>query len=271
MIDILSLGAGVQSSTILIMACLGDLPKFEHAIFADPGWEPAAVYRHLDVLEDFAGGYGIKIHRVFNRNIKTDALTAQVRGKKAEGQHWAALPYFTRQSDGKIGMIRRQCTSEYKIKPIHRKARELAGLKPGARVAAPVVRQWIGISIDESSRMRDPDNAWSVNYYPLIDLRMSRRDCLEYLELKGFSEVPKSACIGCPFHTDREWRRLKDTAPEEFEEACQFDEAIRNCGGRRGQMFLHSSGLPLREVDFSTAEERGQLNWLNECFGMCGV
>lgn len=271
MLEILSLGAGVQSSTILIMVCLGDLPKLEHAIFADPGWEPAAVYAHLAILEEFAAGHGVRIHRVGNRNIKIDALTAQVRGKKADGVRWASLPYFTRQQNGKIGMIRRQCTSEYKIKPIHRKARELAGLSPGARVAAPVVRQWIGISIDEASRMRDSDNAWSVNHYPLIDLRMSRRDCLEYLESKGFFDVPKSACIGCPFHTDREWRRLKDSFPAEFEDACQFDESIRNCGGMRGQMFLHSSALPLRNVDFSTAEERGQLNWLNECFGMCGV
>ncbi len=271
MIEILSLGAGVQSSAILVMCCLGDLPKCDAAIFADPGWEPEAVYKHLAVLEDFAGGYGIKIHRVSNRNIKTDALNGQVRGKKADGKRWASMPYFTKQENGKMGMIRRQCTSEYKIKPIERKARELAGLSPGARVKTPIVRQWIGISIDEASRMRDSQNAWCVNYYPLIDLRMDRLACLEYLKSKGFENVPKSACLGCPFHTDAEWRRLKNNSPEEFEDACQFDDAIRNWGVMRGQMFLHSSGQPLREVDFSTAEERGQLNWLNECFGMCGV
>ena len=36
---VLSLGAGVQSSTLLLMACHGEL-ELDAAIFADTQWEP---------------------------------------------------------------------------------------------------------------------------------------------------------------------------------------------------------------------------------------
>ena len=45
----LSLGAGVQSTTMALMAAHGALtPMPDCAIFADTGWEPEAVYDHLD-------------------------------------------------------------------------------------------------------------------------------------------------------------------------------------------------------------------------------
>lgn len=45
---VLSLGAGVQSTTLALMAAHGEIgPMPDCAIFADTGWEPAAVYEHL--------------------------------------------------------------------------------------------------------------------------------------------------------------------------------------------------------------------------------
>ena len=57
----LSLGAGIQSSTVLLLACEGVIPRFDVALFADTGWEPKAVYEHLDWLEDKATQGGIPI------------------------------------------------------------------------------------------------------------------------------------------------------------------------------------------------------------------
>jgi len=47
---VLSLGAGVQSSTVALLAKHGELPMPLAAVFADTGIEPAATYRHLDWL-----------------------------------------------------------------------------------------------------------------------------------------------------------------------------------------------------------------------------
>lgn len=56
-ISVLSLGAGVQSTTLLLMACHGEFDEQPvEAIFADTGWEPAAVYRHLDWLASVCEG-----------------------------------------------------------------------------------------------------------------------------------------------------------------------------------------------------------------------
>lgn len=49
----LSLGAGVQSTTIYLLACEGVIPPFDAAIFADTGWEPRRVYEHLERLERY--------------------------------------------------------------------------------------------------------------------------------------------------------------------------------------------------------------------------
>jgi hypothetical protein len=44
---LLSLGAGVQSTTVLLLACDATIPPFDYAVFADTRWEPAAVYANL--------------------------------------------------------------------------------------------------------------------------------------------------------------------------------------------------------------------------------
>ena len=274
-LNILSLGAGVQSTTVLLMSCIGQLPKMDAAIFADVGWEPKEVYRHLAWLTEFAAMHGIKIIQVKHGDLRADALVSQVRGRSTQGRRWASMPMYTKDKAGNIGMIRRQCTGEYKIFPIQKKIRELIGLKPKQRGPKEIaVRQYFGISWDEIGRMRDPEKKWIENVYPLIDMRMTRQSCLDWLEKNGFPLAPRSACIGCPFHSDAEWQKIKDD-PEQWLDAVEFDEQIGNCGGMRGQMFLHRSCKPLKEIDFRSRDVRGgqpQLTFENsECTGMCGV
>jgi hypothetical protein len=44
----ISLGAGVQSSVMALMAARGEIgPMPDCAVFADTQWEPAGVYEHL--------------------------------------------------------------------------------------------------------------------------------------------------------------------------------------------------------------------------------
>ncbi len=270
----LSLGAGVQSSTVLLMSCVGELPKLDGAIFADTQWEPASVYSHLAWLEEKAAGYGIPIYRISRGNIKADALRTSVRGHVGDGGRAASLPYFVKTpGQDQEGMIRRQCTNEYKIEPIQKKLRQLLGYKPRQIIPIGSVEQWLGISRDEIRRARLSQVRWIVHRYPLIfDVPMTRQQCLRWMQGHGFPQPPRSACICCPFHSDAEWRQMRETQPAEFAEACDFDEQIRERDNLRGQVFLHRSCLPLRNVDLSTAEERGQSSfWGQECQGMCGV
>jgi hypothetical protein len=255
---VISLGAGVQSTTMALMAAHGEIePMPDCAIFADTGWEPAAVYRHLDWL---TGVLPFPVHVVSAGNIRADTLNRS----NTTGGRFAAVPWYTLSPRGQEGMGRRQCTKEYKLRPIQRKIVELLGARPKGGCEL-----WIGISWDEASRMKPSRVQYVENRWPLIEQRTHRRDCLRWLERHGYPQPPKSSCIGCPFHADEQWRAL---TPEEFADAIIVDRAIRHQPGFRGQQFMHRSLKPLDQVDLSTPEERGQLNlFLNECEGMCGV
>jgi hypothetical protein len=245
----LSLGAGVQSTAVLLLACDGAIPTFDVAVFADTGWEPKRVYDHLDRLTEHAAQHGIPVVRVSSGNIRDDALDPAHR--------FASMPLYVLNQDGSDGMARRQCTSEYKLKPIKQEVRARLGFPHPIPVPRGVHAEVaIGISTDEIGRVRDSDVQYMRNVFPLLDLGMSRKDCDRYLRSKGWDAVSKSACIGCPFHGNRQWRELRDDHPAEWADAVAFDAAIRNGSARanaqnqelRGSMFLHRSRVPLSEA-----------------------
>jgi hypothetical protein len=241
----LSLGAGVQSTTLYLMALEGLLPALDCAIFADTGWEPQRVYDHLDLISAKGAERGIPVIRVSKGNLRSDAINPEHR--------YASIPYFVRNPDGSDGMGRRQCTSEYKLAPINRKVRELLGAAAPDFRRVPkgrICEQWIGFSTDEIGRVSDKDRlGYITKRYPLLELSMSRKDCERWLRSRGWTSVAKSACIGCPFHGNRQWRDLRDNDPAGWADACDFDQAIRKGGARglplNGEAFLHRSRVPL--------------------------
>jgi hypothetical protein len=293
-IEVLNLGAGVQSSTVLLMSIHGELPKLDHAIFADTGWEPSRVYRWLDWLQPIAERAGVKVHRVSRGNIREDHVTGMLSGRRGraggvdgvdgvenKGQRWGSMPFFVMNPDGTQGLIRRQCTKEYKIEVIERHLkREILGFKPRARMPKQViVRRWYGISYDEMDRMRtvNADGNWVANWYPLVEKRITRQACLLWMDQHGYPEPPRSACVACPFRSMEEWRRLQRESPKEFADAVEFDKTMRKCGGISGDVFVHRKMKPLDEVDLTTDVDRGQGTlwdidgFRDECQGVCGV
>jgi hypothetical protein len=265
---VLSLGAGVQSTTLLLMALHGEIEPLDAAIFADTGWEPKAVYEHLKYLQGICQEHDLPLHIVSKGNIRADALN--------HGHRFATMPIFIRNDDNSKGMARRQCTAEYKVAPVVKLQRELAGLQPRQRSKEHLLTSIIGISLDEYQRMRDAPFPWLHHEYPLVDMGITREQCLKWVAEKGYNKPPRSACIGCPYKQNSEWRLLKDEAPDEWADAVAFDYAIRGGYKREGarldgQMFLHRSLIPLDEVDLSTPQERGIWGLFDdECQGMCG-
>lgn len=258
---VLSLGAGVQSTTLALQAAEGALPRPDCAVFADTGSEPAAVYAHLDWLCEVVP---FPVYRVAYGDLGHDVL------RPREGRQMANPPFFTAGG----GMLRRQCTQTYKVAPIQGKVRELLGLRPRQRGPREVrVEQWIGISLDEAHRMKPSRLRFIEHRWPLIEQRLHRWQCLRWLAERGYPEPPKSACWFCPYRSDAGWRGLRDHAPADFAAAVAFDRAIR--GGIRGTregLYLHRSRIPLDQVDLSTDAERGQNDLFGEeCEGLCGT
>lgn len=244
-----------------LMAAHGEItPLPDCAIFADTGWEPKSVYSHLEWLKMTLP---FPIYVVSAGDLRTDIKT---RSKSAT-KRIAAVPWHILMPNNDSAIGRRQCTSEYKLRPIQRKIVELMGGRPKYGAEA-----WIGISVDEAIRCKPSRVQYIVNTWPLLDKQMNRNDCIKWLERNGYQTPPKSACIGCPFHSDHYWRDMKLNRPDEWQNALEIDAAIRNQPKFHGQQFMHRSLKSLAEVDLSTAEDHGQLNLFNnECEGMCGV
>lgn len=81
-----------------------------------------------------------------------------------------------------------------------------------------------------------------------IDGHLTRRACLQWFEAR-YSGRPlvKSACVGCPTHSAREWVEVRKNDPEMWERTVALDASLRDLGKRNpkagitsGQIFLHN-------------------------------
>lgn len=279
---ILNLGGGVQSTTLYLMAVRGEIAPIDCAIFADLGEEPKSVYAHMEWLKSLGGP---TIHVVSAGILGNDII----RGINSTGQpmvftksrnRFASIPAFTAQKEGEpIGKIRRQCTAEYKILPIERFIRrELLGLQKGQRIKTKLT-QLFGISLDEAgraTRIKANSPHWSEPKFPLCDKMMTRADCVKWLESFGVPhQVPRSACVFCPYKSNNEWLLLRETDADGWNRAVQIDDALRVDGticnrNLNERLYLHKSCRPLKEVHL-TDNERGQSAFNFECEGGCGL
>ena len=262
----LSLGAGVQSSALALMAAKGEIgPMPDAAIFADTQAEPQNVYDWLDWLEE---QLPFPVYRVSKGDLAKAVLTMRTT---KDGRRFTKtdIPVFTLSADGKKGMVpQRACTADYKIQPIRKKVKELAGIKRGQTEITAT--QWIGISWDEMQRMKESRDKWCQHRWPLIEKRITRQQCKDWMKENGYPEPPRSSCVFCPYHDNKEWRRLKVDEPEAFEKALQFEKAQTD--NFVSTPYLHRSCKPLGEVDFRSEEDKGQLDMFqHECEGMCGL
>jgi hypothetical protein len=292
-IHIISLGAGVQSSRLSLGASLGQIgPMPAAAIFADTQAEPEEVYRYLSwlcgaevkfrpskhlkgIIVPYvesgiyqSGVLKFPTHITSAGNLEDDFLEALMDPKSRCGQPPFYVWNPVKQMEGTLW---RECTKEYKLDAIRRVTRELSG--------GNSVIQWIGISLDEAHRMKDSGVKYITNRYPLVELRQSRHDCVNWLEDNGYPSAPKSACRQCPYINNRRLREMRDNKPKDWKHLKAFDTEMRsrqraviNGAKITGTLFVHRTCKPIGEVDLSTEEDRGQSNLFgNECEGLCGV
>lgn len=267
---VLNLGAGTQSSVLLIMADRGDIEPVDVAIFSDTQAEPREVYEHLDWLE---------------KQVKVPVVRVTAGNLRSESAGRSFLPLFVLNADGSQGKTLQKCTSEFKVAPITQYIRtKILKLDKGEVYrGCDRVEQVFGISFDERHRCKNGngDPSWMLRNYPLVDRKLNRWQVIAIAEQwfpgHGF---PRSACTFCPHHNNREWRRLRDGSPDEWASAVEYDRAMRRNGwaktvGLDGTPFVHRQMVPLDEADLRTDDEKqGQLTldgFANECEGMCGV
>ena len=256
---IISLGLGVQSTAMYLMSSLGYIDRADYAIFADPGAELPDTYKLWDYLNDWAK---------YNKGIplikkKKSLYKDIIKGQNSTGQKWSSIPAFGESG----GMIRRQCTKEYKIDVVVKEIRKLHGLKKYQRMKPTTL--YLGISLDEIQRMKESRLPNITYEYPLIDKRITRSDCIKFLEERSFHDVKKSSCVFCPYHNNSQWRYIKQNYPEEWIKIIQVDAAIRDSSkrGKDDQLYLHRTLEPINEAYLQ--EDQEDLFMCEE--GYCGI
>jgi len=256
---IISLGLGIQSTAMYLMSSLNHIDRADYAIFADPGAELPDTYRLWDYLKDWAK-YNNGIPLIKKKKSLYDDI---LKGQNSSGNRWASIPAFTESQ----GMVRRQCTAEYKINVVVQEVRKLHGLKKYQRMKPTTM--YLGISLDEIQRMKQ-SQLYNITYeYPLIDRKITRGDCIKFLEERSFHNIKKSSCTFCPFHNNKQWKEIKQNYPEEWEKVVMVDKAIRDKSkkGMRDKLYLHRSLKPIDEAYLQ--EDQEELFMCEE--GYCGI
>lgn len=243
--SVFSFGAGTQSTAILLLIkhepqtlldIIGHLP--EHIIFADTGAESADSLRNYERCRQL-----LPIYRV--KNWQRHAMN-----------NYSDIPvYFTGG-----GKMQRQCTSVWKIRPVHRAIRKLYPMKsPKTKVAC-----WLGISCDEAQRMKVSAVKSIENVYPLIELGLTRQDC--YAILRRYEwEAVKSCCYMCPYQVHR-W-----ADNPELDKAIAYEKELQKRSLYREVPYLHPSAIPLEEAVEVQMAQTNLFTFADECDGVCDV
>ena len=271
-------GMGVQSVAMYILSSLEILPVFDYSIFADPGKEKKETYEYLDVLKDWSqkkSRIRIPIIHDKSKNLYQDLLN----NSNSTGQRFASIPGYTLNEDGTIGMLRRQCTHEYKILVVEDNIRKIFGIDK--RQSYPeIVELYIGISLDEIKRIAKPHRK-NVRYvYPFCNwvstrkrgwregfTTLTRADLINIILEQNLPLPPKSSCIFCPFQVDYNWLKHKQNG--EWNDIIAVDNAIRNSSkkGIKQKVFLHKSCKPIDEVELNENQMKIDFN----CGAFCNI
>ena len=246
---VLSLGWGVQSWTLAAMMALDEIPRCDYLVHADTGHEQQATYDFAEKWTPWLGEHGLQVVTV--HAPRTEPV------RKDWGIGAVMIPAFSRPKlGGDDGQVNRQCTIEWKIRPIRRFVREelkARGIKP--RPGA--VEQWLGISVDEWKRARTSDVKYITTVHPLLDRKITRARCIQWLGERGLPVPAKSSCTFCPYHRASTWREMKRADGLDWKEAIAVDKIVRDMREEH-TLYVHAGRQPLEDA-VDLPEDAGQL------------
>lgn len=281
----MSFGGGVQSTALAILALKRD-PRLlkvtgglvpDLYLFADTGDERAVTMQHVAKMQVWLSGegFGFEVLR------RPESLSEHVLSRVREGKRGINLPpVMIAAADGRTMPAQRGCTSHFKVKLLDSHAKRVYKAQ---RKAGEVITQWYGMSYDEPHRLRESQDAWRRYAYPLYMMGWTRWHCEQYLAGQTYPDgspvlCVRSSCVYCPFHSDAEWRELRDHDPEGWQRAVAFDAALREGGqpiaGLRSLAYVHKGRVPLGDAPLDEPPS-SQLDLFGvqdeECHGVCGV
>ena len=250
----LSFSGGWQSSVLAWMAIRGEivLPRYFLIGTADTGDERQRTYDYIETVSSEAKKTGIA-HIIAPGPKITEDWNEEFDGKRVD-----TAPYWTKDENGKIGQLSQQCTRHYKIRPVRRAVTQwlINGIKPRMRRSeaqrVPVVF-WIGFASDEQHRASKilSDTPRFTHRFPLIELGMTKQDCVDYIRDNQLPEPIASVCAGCFSNGLKTLRWMYENDKAAWERTVARDRYVRNGlakYGVRDQVYVFSGCVPIEEL-----------------------
>jgi 3'-phosphoadenosine 5'-phosphosulfate sulfotransferase (PAPS reductase)/FAD synthetase len=222
---ILNFSGGKDSTAVLFK--LIELGKhIDSIIFADTGVEFPEMYGHIDKVKKMI--YPLEINIV-----------------KSE------ISFFDKLKQKGFPNIRhRWCTTELKKQHIRRLMRQRYGLHNYFMV------EYIGFAFDEKRRadgLLKQNNRYREYKFPLIDLKMTEKDALEYCKSLGFDwnglykKMDRVSCWICPFQNKKDIEILQTYYPEYLQKILDLEKELKGNGNDGWQFKLSKYWKELRK------------------------
>lgn len=246
MTEILSYGGGMQTIAMCVLVAQGKLPRPDYVIAADTG-------REIPFTWEYAREHAAPLLRSAGLDLHIaphDLATVDLYGRNGD----LLMPVFTA-----TGKLQTYCSNEWKARVVARYARRVLGV-------TDEMTNWIGFSLDERKRVKGD----AGRRYPLLDLMLTRQDCVAIVESAGLPLPRKSRCKMCPHQTPDEWLEVYDQ-PDQWTEAVAIDDEVREADDRGG-VFLHESRKPLALLTREEIAAQRQREPSRQCgLGLCFV
>jgi hypothetical protein len=237
----MSYGGGVQSTAMLVLAAQGKI-DYQTALFCNVGHDSenpdtlAFVEKHA---KPYAADHGIDLVELVT--MRRDGTVDTIVQRLERQERTVHIP-MRMSGNGAPG--NRSCTFDFKIKQVAKWTKT-----QGSTTDSPA-HVALGISIDEFQRMKTSTIPHQVSDYPLIDLRLSRQDCVRLITDAGLPVPPKSSCYFCPFAKADYWSSLRTKRPDLFGRAAELERMVnrKRAAMGRDEMWLSTALRPLDEA-----------------------
>lgn len=199
---VIMFGLGQQSTVLVEMAIEGKL-QVDEIITCDTGEEMPQSY---DTLEFYK-------KRLEAANIKFTILK----------RDYPLYEHFYSQNKVPLGWVNPYCSSHFKRDLANSHYRKT--LSNGRLYAKDIeIIEYLGITTDEIGRMKPAKESWKTKEYPLIEMGMSRQDCINYLKDRYIPIPVKSGCWLCPNKSWNYFKEMKYNQPKLFEKLIQLEK-----------------------------------------------
>ena len=248
-LDVLSCGAGMQSTALALMACENkakgvlypQVPVYDVILFVDVGREPEWVYHQVAFIKHACEACGIPfiiLKKDLYQHYMDDFGQKRV----------TSVPFWTMDQNGKKGKMPRHCTLDFKISFVQQYVKHhYLGYKKGQHNRPQDLnahRMHIGFSAEERRRAKPNPHPLFVNWFPLIDMGLERKDNYRYIKDVWGLDTKASACIFCPFHRNYFFEYLRMRHNSDYQELIVLDNHIEKMQPRtkiNGKLYISRS------------------------------